>query len=224
MAFLAQLKKLSEFFDKSLLVANLEDDIPDPEETGEEVEEAVRWFFQLKIIEKATGTPECMNLLREINSEIYQNVMASPTKRDNWEFLCEHVAKDEFLAFVYALLNVAIFDLANETYRKLSFLTGQCYLLALTLPGARTCGIFDERVLRKVVKLCESVETVRDMKLDRYQLVEFQVNFINLLEYFKTFLKYIALDECALLKDTILVTFKNIILYYMKNGYKSICM
>lgn len=35
----SQLESLSVYFDKSLRINNLEDDIPDPEETGEEAEE-----------------------------------------------------------------------------------------------------------------------------------------------------------------------------------------
>lgn len=223
MTLLTQLESLSNYFDKSLRLNNLEDDIPDPEETGEEAEEGVQWFLKLKLIESVTTNHECMNLLKEINSEIYQNLLSSPTKRQSWDFLCEKIAKEEYLAFVYAVIHLALFDFCQENYRKLSLLTAQCYLLTLTVPGARACGVFDERILRKIVKLCEAVERIREVKLDRYQIVEVQVNLINLLDYFQTFLKNLSLSDCGLLKETICITMKNIILHYQKNGYHSIC-
>lgn len=223
MVLLTQLESLSTYFDTTLRINNLEEDIPDPEETGEDAEEGLQWFLKLRLIETVTTNHECMNLLKEINSEIYQNVLSSPTKRESWDFICEKISKEDYLAFVYTVVHLALFDFNQENYRKLSLLTSQCYLLTLTVPGARACGVFDERIVRKIVKLCESVERLRETKLDRYQMVEFQVNLINLLDYLQTFLKNISLDECGLLKETILITMKNIILYYQKNSYHSIC-
>lgn len=174
-------------------------------------------------METVTSNHDCMNLLKEINSEIYQNLLSSPTKRESWDFLCERIAKEDYLAFVYTVIHLALFDFNEEKYRKLSLLTAQCYLLTLTVPGARACGVFDERIVRKIVKLCESVERLRETKLDRYQVVEFQVNLINLLDYLQTFLKNISLGDCVLLKETIIITMKNIILFFQKNSYHSIC-
>lgn len=164
-----------------------------------------------------------MNLLKEINSEIYSNLLSSPSKRESWDVFCEKISKDDFLAFVYTLVHLALFDFSDEKFRKLSLLTAQCYLLSLTVPGARACGVFDERIVRKILKLCESVERLREAGLDRYQLVELQVNLINLLDYLQTFLKNISLEECTLLKETVIVTMKNIVLYFQKNAYHSIC-
>lgn len=222
MLLLSQLESLSSFFDKSLRINNLEEDIPDPEDAGEDEEERVQWFLKLKLIETITKGHECQNLLREINSEIYQNLLSSPSKRESWDFLCEKIAKEDYLAFVYTVIHLALFDFNNEVFRKLSLLTAQCYLLTLTVPGARACGVFDERIVRKIVKLCESVERIRETKLDRFQTVEFQVNLINLLDYLQTFLKNISLDDCGLLKETIMITMKNIILQNSKNAYLSI--
>lgn len=223
MVLLNQLESLSNFFDNSLRINHLEDDIPDPEETGEEAEEGIRWFLKLRLIESVTTNHECMNLLKEINSKIYSNLMSSPSKRESWDIFCEKIAKEDYLAFVYTVVHLALFDFNEEKYRKLSLLTAQCYLLSLTVPGARACGVFDERIVRKIVKLCETVEKLREAKLDRYQLVEFQVNLINLLDYLQTFLKNISLEDCNLLKDCIIITMKNIILYFQKNSYHSIC-
>lgn len=183
----------------------------------------VQWFLKLRIVESVTSSHGCTNLLKEINSEIYQNLLASPSKRESWDFLCEKIAKEDYLAFVYTVVHLALFDFNEEKYRKLSLLTAQCYLLTLTVPGARACGVFDERIVRKIVKLCESVERLREMKMDRYQVVEFQVNLINLLDYLQTFLKNISLADCVLLKETIIITMKNIILFFQKNAYHSIC-
>lgn len=214
------------YFDKSLRLNNLEDDIPDPEETGEEAEESVQWFLKLQIISKVTSSSshECSNLLKEINSEIYSNLLSrSPSKRESWDLFCEKISKEDYLAFVYVVVHLALFDFNDEKFRKLSMLTAQCYLLSLAVPGARACGIFDERIVRKIVKLCESIERLRESKLDRYQLVEYQVNLINLLDYLQTFLKNISLDDCVLLKETIIITMKNIILHFQKSSYHSIC-
>lgn len=223
MLLLTQLETLSTFFDKSLRINNLEEDIPDPEETGEDAEEGLQWFLKLRVIETVTSDHECMNLLKEINSEIYQNLLSSPSKRESWDFICEKISKEDYIAFAYTVVHLALFDFNQEKFRKLSLLTAQCYLLTLTVPGARACGVFDERIVRKIVKLCEAVERIREAKLDRFQIVEFQVNLINLLDYLQTFLKNISLDDCTLLKETILITMKNIILYYQKNSYHSIC-
>lgn len=164
-----------------------------------------------------------MNLLKEINSEIYSSLQSSPTKRESWDVFCEKIAKEDYLAFVYTVVHLALFDFNEEKYRKLSLLTAQCYLLSLTVPGARACGVFDERIVRKIVKLCESVEKLREAKLDRFQVVEVQVNLINLLDYLQTFLKNISLEDCKLLKEAIIITMKNIILHFQKNAYHSIC-
>lgn len=223
MLLLSQLETLSTYFDKSLRINNLEEDIPDPEETGEDAEEGLQWFLKLSVIETVTSNHECMNLLKEINSEIYQNLLSSPSKRESWDFICEKISKEDYIAFAYTVVHLALFDFTQEKFRKLSLLTAQCYLLTLTVPGARACGVFDERIVRKIVKLCESVERIREAKLDRFQIVEFQVNLINLLDYLQTFLKNISLDDCKQLKETIMITMKNIILYYQKNSYLSIC-
>lgn len=225
MGLLSQLESLSAlYFDKTLRLNNLEDDIPDPDDMGgEEAEEALQWFLKLRIVELVTTNHECTNLLKEINSEIYSNLLSSPSKRESWDVFCEKINKDEYMAFVYTMIHLSLFDFNEEKYRKISLLTAQCYLLSLTVPGARACGIFDERIVLKILKLCESVERLRETKLDRYQLVEFQVNLINLLEYTQTFLKNISLDDCTLLKETIIITMKNMILHFQKTSYLSIC-
>lgn len=202
---------------------NLEDDIPDPEETGEEAEEGVQWFMKLRIVESVTTNHECTNLLKEISSEIYSSLQSSPTKRESWDVFCEKIAKDDYLAFVYTVVHLALFDFNEDKYRKLSLLTAQSYLLSLTIPGARACGVFDERIVRKIVKLCESVEKLRETTMDKYQMVEVQVSLINLMIYLQTFLKNISLDDCVLLKEAIIITMKNIILHFQKNAYQSIC-
>lgn len=224
MGLLVLLRNLSKFFDKTLRLDNLEDDIPDPEETDEDEEaalEGVRWFLNLDLVKSVTNNDECECLLKEINSEIYQSLAASPSKRDNWEYLCEHISNADYLAFMYCIINLVAFDFRK--YIRLSLLTGQCYVLSITIPGAKRCGIFDERIFNKIVKLLESIEKLHELKFDRVETVQIQVNIINLLEYFQTVLKYVSLEECAMLKENIFITTKNVILFYMKNGYYSIC-
>ena len=63
MVLISQLENLSVFFDKSLRLNNLEDDIPDPEETGEEAEEGVQWFLRLRLVETGKKDNLCIGLL-----------------------------------------------------------------------------------------------------------------------------------------------------------------
>lgn len=128
---------------------------------------------------------------------------------------------------MYACICLWQLEPANPLVRKLSCNTGRVYLILLTVPGAKQCGIFDEDLVVKAFQLLNLFESLKRPEVEKFLLyndrVQVQLFLGSFLDDLKMILKIVLLEEFTDVKKLLVNTLKGVLFLNHVNGYENFC-
>jgi hypothetical protein len=187
-------------------------------------------IYGLRMVQIAVQDYKCVDMLQEIAAELREARSKGGfynNSNDSWEFLSEYMSVEQYLCFTYAMAGLAEFDALSVINRKLSFAAARAYFMLLTTPGAKRCKAFDERVILKCFNLFNFLQQIKHptiaQQLKSGEKNEIQLQFVSILDDFHTIFKIVSLEDYANVKEELVKTLKNVILFNHINGYDNTC-
>jgi hypothetical protein len=224
---------LEQIFENSYATDDGEAKAPEPEDDGGPQAKRTRpseTIYGLRMVQNAVQNYKCVDLLQEIAAELREARSKGGfynNPNDSWEILSEYMSVEQYLCFTFAMAGLAEFDALSVINRKLSFAAARAYFLLLTTPGAKRCKAFDERVILKCFNLFNFLQQIKHptiaQQLKSGEKNEIQLQFVSILDDFHTIFKIVSLEDYANVKEELIKTLKNVILFNHINGYDNTC-
>uniref|UniRef100_A0A336MX24 CSON008800 protein n=1 Tax=Culicoides sonorensis TaxID=179676 RepID=A0A336MX24_CULSO len=170
---------------------------------------------------------DCADLLQEIynNASCARQDIAFK-EYDSWEYLANVVNKEHYMGFINSLVHLWELDPTSAINRKLSFNAVRTYLFLLTIPGAKSCGVFDEDLVLKCFDIFNFLSLMKSpsmqKKIRHHEQTQIALFLVSLLEDLCKIFKIVSLPEYVDLKRALIKHLKNIILHNHIHGYESI--
>ncbi|XP_063700446.1 condensin-2 complex subunit D3-L [Culicoides brevitarsis] len=172
----------------------------------------------------ALQNDDCGNLLQEIyNQAVCARKDAGFKEHDSWEHLVNVINKDKYLGFIYSLVHLWQLDASSRVNRKLSFNAARAYLYLLTVPGAKSCEIFDEDLIQRCFAVFNILGHMqKELILMDHEKTQILIILVSLLQDLGDIFKIVSLQGYVDLKKDLIKHLKNIIMMNHVNGYESI--
>ncbi|XP_030240666.1 uncharacterized protein LOC115562755 [Drosophila navojoa] len=169
---------------------------------------------------------QCIRLMRstDIESDIRFDIV-----NDNWAKI-ENIAPKDYLTYIYALSSLAILphdlvQLAPQTINEnvnvhLALNAVSTYFLSLTIPGAKSYGVFDEGVIEhclRVFRLLESYSNSSPLANNIWIL------FLTICDDLKLVFRYVHFKDHLRPRDNIVRCLLTILYMNFRHGYGNAC-
>ncbi|XP_016963572.1 uncharacterized protein LOC108033648 [Drosophila biarmipes] len=207
---------------------------------GEEGEEGVlqqraEKFWALPMCLQDIGHQETqLQLLRDLSSVIRSmrddNQGCYSNTHDNWANIIGVSPANAYLSYIYSLTSLVIppehvqqaapQGLNENLNLQLSLNAASTYLLTLTIPGAKSYGIFDEDVIEQVLKIFRLLELNSNKSVRANTIWMF---FLTICDDLKIVFRYVHFKEHLKPRDRIIRCLMEVLYMNFKVGYQNSC-
>ncbi|XP_052854464.1 uncharacterized protein LOC128263452 [Drosophila gunungcola] len=207
---------------------------------GEEAEDDVlmqraQKFWSLAMCKQDIGYQESqLQLLRDLSGVIRsmrdENQASYSNTHDNWANIIGISPASAYLSYIYSLVSLAIPpehvqqaapQVLNENLNlQLSLNAVSTYLLTLTIPGAKSYGIFDEDVIEQVLKIFKLLELNGNKSVRANTIWMF---FLTICDDLKLVFRYVHFKEHLKPRDRIIRCLMEVLYMNFKVGYQNSC-
>ncbi|XP_043063903.1 uncharacterized protein LOC108089846 isoform X2 [Drosophila ficusphila] len=207
---------------------------------GEEAEdnalqERAQKFWSLTMCKQDIGHQETqLQLLRDLSGVIRsmrdENQASYSNTHDNWANIIGVSPANAYLSYIYSLVSLVIPpdhvrqaapQVLNENVNlQLALNAVSTYLLTLTIPGAKSYGIFDEDVIEQVLKIFRLLELNNNKSLRANTVWMF---FLTICDDLKVVFRYVHFKEHLKPRDKIIRCLMEVLYMNFKVGYQNSC-
>ncbi|KAH8410221.1 hypothetical protein KR009_009173 [Drosophila setifemur] len=176
---------------------------------------------QLQVLRDLAGVIRSM---RDENQASYSNT------HDNWANIIGISPASAYLSYIYSLVGLAVSPehvvhtapaVLNENLNlQLALNAVSTYLLTLTIPGAKSYGIFDEDVIEQVLKIFKLLELNANKSVRANTVWMF---FLTICDDLKLVFRYVHFKEHLKTRDRIIRCLMEILYMNFKMGYQNSC-
>ncbi|KAH8357316.1 hypothetical protein KR200_000648 [Drosophila serrata] len=175
-----------------------------------------------------------LQLLRDLAGVIRSMRNESQTSynntHDNWANIIGVSPANAYLAYIYSLVSMGIApehvqqaapkELNEHLNLQLALNAVSTYLLTLTIPGAKSYGVFDEDVIEHVLKIFKLLEQNASRSVRANTIWMF---FLTICDDLKLVFRYVHFKEHLKPRDKIIRCLMEILYMNFKNGYQNSC-
>ncbi|XP_064539536.1 uncharacterized protein Cap-D3 isoform X1 [Drosophila montana] len=169
---------------------------------------------------------QCIRLLRSTDTETENNFDVT---HDNWTNI-EEIAPKDYLAYIYALTSLAtlpqdILEYAptalNENINvQLALNAVSTYFLTLTIPGAKSYGVFDEAVIEHCLRVFRLLEQHANSSARANNI---WILFLTICDDLKLVFRYVHFKDHLKPRDNIMRCLFEILYINFRHGYNNSC-
>ncbi|KAM8717217.1 hypothetical protein ACLKA7_003995 [Drosophila subpalustris] len=170
---------------------------------------------------------ELSNCIRSIRCGDNDNQSSYDATYDNWAKI-EDISPREYLAYIYALaslatlsqdtLNGAMEPLNENINIQLALNAVSTYFLTLTIPGAKSYGIFDEGVIEHCLKVFKLLELNANSGIRANNI---WILFVSICDDLKLVFRYVHFKDHQKPRDDIIKCLLQIIYNNFRKGYNN---
>ncbi|KAH8411966.1 hypothetical protein KR222_004317 [Zaprionus bogoriensis] len=179
--------------------------------------------YQLQVLRELAS---CIRTVR--NSDI-ENQNSFDVTYDNWATI-EDISAQDYLAYIYAVTSLAVLpphiaDSAPEPVNEavtvqLALSAVSTYLLTLTIPGAKSYGIFDEGVIEQCLKVFRLLEGNAN---NSGRANSIWITILTICDDLKLVFRYVHFKDHLRPRDKIIRVLLSIFYMNFKMGYSNSC-
>lgn len=224
------LQVISQYFDPSITVDQIEEIIENTkkERENDEEPEHLQSVEDLLIVKTARIQPDVLNQLVELCSECRSALDVEATLSsafDSWEHFSTFIVPEQLLAYFSCLIELSKINPINSIDRRLSLISGRSYLLMQTIPGAKAFGIFHPALINRTFNLFQLLNVlITSNKLRKeHERIDLLINFISLMEDIELLLKYVSLEEHLDLKKSLINSMGIVLQHYYSKQCSNKC-
>ncbi|KAH8246480.1 hypothetical protein KR038_002002 [Drosophila bunnanda] len=200
-----------------------------------EMQQRAHKFWGLAMCEQDLCKQEAqLQLLRDLAGVIRSMRNDSQTSysntHDNWANIIGVSPANAYLAYIYSLVSMGIApehvqqaapeDLNEHLNLQLALNAVSTYLLTLTIPGAKSYGVFDEDVIEQVLKIFKLLELNAGRSVRANTIWVF---FLTICDDLKLVFRYVHFKEHLKPRDKIIRCLMEILYMNFKHGYQNSC-
>ncbi|KAG5671536.1 hypothetical protein PVAND_001729 [Polypedilum vanderplanki] len=172
--------------------------------------------YNIKFMKKIRKDMQCTETLKLIRSLLEEK---NSDEIVNWNLIVNSGKFDVscYLTFVYYLIKLFEIDQNDKINKDLSFNAGRTYICLLSLPGAKTCMVWDRDLIMEYFKLLNI--HVKFTSNDHY--LELQI--IQMLNEIKNVFNIVCLNDQEDVQEKYIDTICSLLEYYLRsNGHSAI--
>ncbi|KAH8262985.1 hypothetical protein KR044_002800 [Drosophila immigrans] len=172
---------------------------------------------------------ELSNCIRSLRSIDIENPSGYDITFDNWSEIV-NISPGDYLAYIYALvslatlpqhtLNAASVPLNTQLNIQLSLNAVSTYLLSLTIPGAKSYGVFDEGVIEHCLKVFRLLEQQPSLDGRSNTL---SILFLSICDDLKLVFRYVHFKDHRKPRDDIIKCLLQLVYNSFRKGYTNAC-
>ncbi|KAH8285819.1 hypothetical protein KR018_009497 [Drosophila ironensis] len=190
-------------------------------------------FWALSMCRQATHLQEAqLQSLRDLAGVIRlmrdENQASYSHTQDNWASIIVESPASSFLAYIYALVSLSLPPqhvlqaappgLNSNLNYQLSLNAVSCYLLSLTIPGAKSYGVFDEDLIEQVLKIFRLLELNANKSSQANTIWMF---FLTICDDLKLVFRHVHFKDHLKARDRIIRCLMEILYMNFKLGYQN---
>lgn len=178
--------------------------------------------FQLQMLR------ELSNCIRSIRSSDIENQNGYDVTYDNWAKI--DVSPQGYLAYIYTVTSLGILPpvvakaapvpINEDINVQLALNTVSTYLLTLTIPGAKSFGIFDEGVIEQCLKVFKLLECNANNSMHANKI---WIPILTICDDLKLLFRYVHFKDHLRPRDRIIRVLLSILYMNFKLGYSHSC-
>lgn len=167
--------------------------------------------------------------IRSIRNSDIENQNSYDVTYDNWAKI-EDISPQGYLAYIYAVTSLGILPPAvveaapvpiNESINiQLALNAVSTYLLTLTIPGAKSFGIFDEGVIEQCLKVFKLLESNANKSVHANNI---WISILTICDDLKLLFRYVHFKDHLRPRDKIIRVLLSILYMNFKMGYINSC-
>lgn len=238
MEFNRLFSQLKPLFAANVTWNNVEDWLYDYDDDDNEVnnQQGANLFWSLPICQQNAQIQdfqlqmlrELSNCIRSIRNSDIENQNGYDVTYDNWAKI--DISPQGYLAYIYAVTSLAILPPAvlkaapapiNESINvQLALNAVSTYLLTLTIPGAKSFGIFDEGVIEQCLKVFKLLESNANNSVNANKI---WILILTICDDLKLLFRYVHFKDHLKPRDRIIRVLLTILYMNFKIGYSNSC-
>ncbi|KAH8392521.1 hypothetical protein KR215_010177 [Drosophila sulfurigaster] len=206
-------------------------------ESDEETQRKAREFWVLPMCrqhpqdqdDQLQALRELSNCIRAIRCSDIENQSGYDITYDNWSEIV-NISPSDYLTYIYALaslatlpqhtLNAAIAPLNTHINIQLALNAVSTYLLTLTIPGAKSYGVFDEGVIEHCLKVFRLLEQQASTDVRSSTM---SILFLSICDDLKLVFRYVHFKDHRKPRDDIIKCLLQLVYNSFRKGYTNSC-
>ncbi|KAH8377024.1 hypothetical protein KR093_002837 [Drosophila rubida] len=172
---------------------------------------------------------ELSNCIRSLRCTDIVNHSGYDITFDNWSEIVD-ISPVDYLAYIYALvslatlpqhtINAAIAPINTKANIQLSLNAVSTYLLTLTIPGAKSYGVFDEGVIEHCLKTFRLLEHQPNSDVHSNTM---SIQFLSICDDLKLVFRYVHFKDHRKPRDDIIKCLLQLVYNSFRKGYTNAC-
>ncbi|EDW88923.1 uncharacterized protein LOC6528145 isoform X1 [Drosophila yakuba] len=226
---------LKVYYQPHVQWVDVEDWLYGDEAEDEPLQQRAKKFWSMAMCLQDIGHQETqLQLLRDLSGVIRamrdENQASYSNTHDNWSSLIGVSPAQGYLAYIYSLVSLVIppehvqqaapTTLNENLNLQLALNAASTYLLTLTIPGAKSFGVFDEDVIEQVLKIFRLLEANNNKSVRANIIWMF---FLTICDDLKIVFRYVHFKEHLKPRDRIIRCLLEVLYMNFKVGYQNTC-